>query len=1230
MSLIRTRNPQGLFSTMLKRVAFCGIGALALCAGVASPPVQAATYSNTSITYNWISPAAHTSVPWTNGAACSGGGSAGQDDDITSLINIGFTFNFGGVDYTQVRVMTNGRLQFNNNWCGFGTQAIGNNTAGNPRTYTMPYPNANLVRTMKVYGADIDMSNPGSGTTCAPATCHVRYTSSPLGTAPNRYFVVTWTNVPDWNSSGSSYSMQVILYENGEFVYQYGAPPDVPAMANPDFGQAQIGWEVDTTDYNVVPYTQINPAATYIPDLGGFAVRFYIPVYAEYRMDEAVGTWGAGNILDSSGNSHHGAKVGNANAIFPGRLCNGGNIPLNTTPDTVVDAVDTGFKPADIGSAGTVTFWYKSATNWNDGKARMLLDASRDNGNGNADKHFFVQKNTNGAIRFALEDSADADSTATTGGLSFTAGSWHHIGITWNIGASRLSIYVDGSLAVTSTTTLNGSLPAVGSQNTFLIGDANSGNVGSAPGRTPNSANGVIDEVRFYAFEGGIGLIQGDRSATRPGCIALDHFRITAPSGVSACGNPNRILIAAEDVNNNVIAYTGTVALSTSVTNANKGTWGLGAGTGSLTGVVVNGGAANYQFGTADGGVAPLDLTFSGTLATPTSPFTITANDTNLGISSVSGSITVTTASNTFQITAPDVLGTTVVANRPHAMRVTKLSSCNPVTTDTAYTGAKTVATSISRTGGVDPGGAAPNIGGINIPNAPTTANVNLTFTAGVANFNLGTSDVGSYSLNMTEGARNGSSQTLTVRPFGIGFTNIRQPLPILINNPGGTATSGAKFIPASDNFAATVGGYRYAAGEDTITPGTPDPSADITDNGLTPSFAWDTVVTASTAPADYTPNGGGATAGTIGLTVAKSSFSGGAADVLNFQYSEVGSMKMQGDVSGYLSAPVEVTGKSGAVGRFYPDHFTLLPSSGITPYCGGAGGVSYMDQPNLLTFSIEARSKIDGKTNNYDNATRGYGLTGAVAMQAENNNDGVNLGSRVSIPAAMWNTGTYTVGTGSFGRNPAPDGPYDQLRIGAQVTDPDGAVLQSRDMNPTTNTDCVALGNCTGKTLGPDVKLRFGRLRLSNAYGSSLIDLPVRMETQYWNGTAFAANTLDSCTTLALSDVVLGNYQKNLNACETILSPAISFLMGVASPKLTKPGSANNGSVDWTVNLDSAATGNTCLTVGGAESPATAANRPYLQGKWSGASYNQNPTARATFGVHKGASEFIYLRENY
>ena len=48
-----------------------------------------------------------------------------------------------------------------------------------------------------------------------------RVTYASLGVAPYRYFVVTWSQMREWNSGTSLFNVQMILYENGDFVYQY-------------------------------------------------------------------------------------------------------------------------------------------------------------------------------------------------------------------------------------------------------------------------------------------------------------------------------------------------------------------------------------------------------------------------------------------------------------------------------------------------------------------------------------------------------------------------------------------------------------------------------------------------------------------------------------------------------------------------------------------------------------------------------------------------------------------------------------------------------------------------------------------------------------------------------------------------------------------------------------------------------------------------------------------------
>lgn len=157
--------------------------------------------------------------------------------------------------------------------------------------------------------------------------------------------------------------------------------------------------------------------------------------------------------------------------------------------------------------------------------------------------------------------------------------------------------------------------------------------------------------------------------------------------------------------------------------------------------------------------------------------------------------------------------------------------------------------------------------------------------------------------------------------------------------------------------------------------------------------------------------------------------------------------------------------------------------------------------------------------------------------------------------------------------------------------------------------------------------EFRFGRLKLYNSYGSELLNLAVPLTTQHWNGTGFVTNVADNCTSIAANNIKLQIYQDGITATNLPQSKVIvggAFVQGVGSLRLDKPNSgATKGSVSVCVDLGAdTGSGLVCST-------ATPANLPYLQGLWApGTSYNNDPTARATFGVFK--SPLIYRRENY
>lgn len=335
--------------------------------------------------------------------------------------------------------------------------------------------------------------------------------------------------------------------------------------------------------------------------------------------------------------------------------------------------------------------------------------------------------------------------------------------------------------------------------------------------------------------------------------------------------------------------------------------------------------------------------------------------------------------------------------------------------------------------------------------------------------------------------------------------------------------------------------------------------------------------------------------------------------------------------------------------GRFVPDHFTVA-SSAMTQGCD-ANGFTYMDQPfslntTSLQTTIEARNSANLVTANYQG---GYAKAGMV-LEAENGNNGIELGSRLSS-SGSWTSGVYTFASGinspKFSRLASADGPYDALDIGVAVSDPEGSLLSDRNMQQTT-TACTASspgatnGNCSAYKLNASALLmRHGRLRLANVYGSERLALPIPLSIEYWAGTpspgnfvGWTKNGLDtSCTLPVAANFALafpgGVAPKTnlLEACETALSVVLMPPPQSPIPKLSAPGAGNSGWVDVTLNLDGGAAGTQCVVVGGAGPTATTMNKPWLQFNWDGGGLG-NPKARAHFGVYKKSPRVIYTRE--
>jgi len=332
-------------------------------------------------------------------------------------------------------------------------------------------------------------------------------------------------------------------------------------------------------------------------------------------------------------------------------------------------------------------------------------------------------------------------------------------------------------------------------------------------------------------------------------------------------------------------------------------------------------------------------------------------------------------------------------------------------------------------------------------------------------------------------------------------------------------------------------------------------------------------------------------------------------------------------------------------VGRFVTEHFDLtIPTAAAsapkfktfnTTTCP-TRTFTYVGQPfgyiTLPEATITAKNAAGATTVNYSGAL--WKLAPAGAIQSYTHIPVINTVSPVLA-------GTPTVtetgsGVGSLIANGADEIAFDRdnpvAPFNADITLTMSIEDTAEDGDPD-NGIIVTTTPAVFSSIAFDAgnEIRFGQMVLSNALGSELLGLPVPVETRYWNGVGFVRNAEDHCTQLAAANVALSNWQRDLNACNTSVllpPPPGRFVGGQGNLRLSAPGAGNTGSVDLTVQLGAAAGGSSC--VAGAVTAATAASQSWLQGRWSGGAYDQNPVARASFGLHRGSKPLIYLREMY
>ncbi len=769
-----------------------------------------------------------------------------------------------------------------------------------------------------------------------------------------------------------------------------------------------------------------------------------------------------------------------------------------------------------------------------------------------------------------------------------------------------------------------------------------------------NSSQAAVPTNWKLSFTGSTGSITNIHEI---GGLKICAQTITPPAGYriqvdnltpSTCSTPGGspaspvVTVTALDSNGNAVTtYDKTITLSATLSGggASNATWSLKSGSGLFSG-------NQYTFASADQGTAQFYLS-----DTSTQDLYITVSENGGTLSSSTPSTQpVQFSGGTFLVASSDSLGDGVVAGRGHALKITR-TTCSGGTnsTDTSYTGTKSLDGWYIPDSDHPNGAIAPQICALNASNtclpspgacqtisiaAPNLSsssnNISLPFSNGVANFCLGTSDVGKYSVFLRDdsninAAVTGSSNVFTVRPFAIAVSNVATSAGV--NNPATSSpapsASSAVFTTAGANFSAKVSGYIWNSAGDGNGDGWPDSGdnwSQITGGGIASHYADTVNLSAGTpfAPATVsdTPAGTGVAGSLSGGNVA---ITGGSNTQLTLSYSEVGSFSLHAQPStAYLNssgtykadltnrvaifANPSLSTQSTWVGRFKPDHFTFSGTSSIVTRSdigSGAGcsptqsSFSYMDEPMRLNFSLQAVNAGGTVTQNYsgsyahlspgaaDWVSYGAGNSMGLWMLGDNYSAGggtckavFSTGTTTSFQSCTGTTpasvtraagqrvalsgtptsGGWSAGVASFSadvmlqRADTADGPYDSLKIGIAPQDLEGVTFSSYNLDTDNN------GTSERQSLG-STAVRYGRLIVPSMYGSELLPMPIKLQAQYWNGSAYVNNTDDSCTPLSSSNFALSNPVGGITSTGMVaIQGSGSLAAGLGTLTLSKP----------------------------------------------------------------------------
>ena len=932
-----------------------------------------------------------------------------------------------------------------------------------------------------------------------------------------------------------------------------------------------------------------------------------------YQFEEE--SWdAAGAVLDSSGEDNHGSPIGRVTPQLPSNdvSCRALDVPYNNRYSER-DEVNSNLDLNNVGSRGTVSFWYRSDAPWIDGNYRLLFDATQsEHWNGDYGKYFFMSLNNNGEIAFGMEDSNDGDMQVKTQPLGYEANQWVHIGLTWDVASEDVNLYVNGN-RVYMYGTWDFSSSVLGNVSTLKIGDSSSNYFVAE--MTDNSANGQFDDFRLYDYEMSREAIKADMNKTN-NCFSVHHYEVTHPEQSLTCSAASVTIKACADA-----ACSELVNEPVSI-NLSNGNW-------STASPVTFTGAFTTSLEQSSAGTHTIAITAANQESAPESTQQCT---TDCNIDFVNAGFEFYDTAAPYASALPDI-----VAESDLSRIGLRAVRDNAGVCQALLTGTQSVTLGFDCvSGGADysPESCSVPLAGVPVNgdgSGENSGSVSLTF-----NSNGETSLSG---LSYADAGRVALSASAVVSG-------------VMIESGSAQFDS----LPASIVLSATAAYPQVAGQEFTLSM-----SARGANNSVLPGYSPGDLQMNLTRVAPTSSNATEAqlfVASSQSVTSATNpGWSGVTIDPFtdgNWQFTQayindVGQYTWDVQDANYLGNVISAN--SLGPGRMIPAYFDV--SATTTPqlddqcssqftYIGQPFDFVTGSEPELVVTAYNAKGQV---TRNYSDAlwqlnpgssdlsaisvTDNSAYSGALSM--------VNGGDTpvVSDSSDYDGEGKITVLNTrlSYSKIPTPSptagngSPFNadvSMTFGAAFfTDADGICYQT-----------AYPGSCESYTFGSiqGTQMRYGRLRIENTFGPETETLRAPLVTEYYSDGNWLQNTQDSCTAISLShsggqlslaNLSMGNDEQDLRAYLPAISSSGTLVEGKSPSTMITLGPALNNGV--------ALRGAVQITLEPAASGADWAQ--YLNIDWDGdgdIDSDDKPSAEAFFGIYRGNDRTLHMREGF